>query len=106
MKDSWSPKIPLSRFESAGFTVMEPDNLRIVGISVMTEPTTSRVECQIELAPARRLGPLENRVRRWLGNICFKLKRDLKWDPDAEQFIGDEEANRLVDRPRRGPWQI
>jgi hypothetical protein len=41
-----------------------------------------------------------------LGNICFKLKRDLKWDPDKEEFINDEEANRLVDRPRRGPWQI
>jgi hypothetical protein len=41
-----------------------------------------------------------------LGNICFKLKRDLKWNPDKEEFIDDEEANRLVDRPRRGPWQI
>ena len=41
-----------------------------------------------------------------LGNICFHLKRDLKWDPDQEQFVNDEEANRFVDRPRRGPWQI
>ncbi len=41
-----------------------------------------------------------------LGNICYRLKRDLKWDPDKEVFVGDEEANRLVDRPRRGPWQI
>ena len=41
-----------------------------------------------------------------LGNICYMLKRDLKWDPDKEDFIGDPEASRLVDRPRRGPWQI
>ena len=41
-----------------------------------------------------------------LGNICYRLKRDLKWDPDKEEFVGDAEANRLVDRPRRGPWQI
>jgi len=41
-----------------------------------------------------------------LGNICLRLKRDLKWDPDKEVFIGDDEANRLLDRPRRGPWQI
>jgi len=41
-----------------------------------------------------------------LGNICFKLKRNLNWDPDKEVFIGDEEANRLISRPRRGPWQI
>jgi len=41
-----------------------------------------------------------------LGNICFKLNRRLKWDPEKEDFIGDSEASRLVDRPRRGPWQI
>jgi len=41
-----------------------------------------------------------------LGNICFMLKRDLKWDSDREVFIDDEEANRFLDRPRRGPWQI
>ena len=41
-----------------------------------------------------------------LGNICYRLKRSLKWDPDKEDFIGDSEASRLVDRPRRGPWQI
>jgi len=41
-----------------------------------------------------------------LGNIALKLNRSLKWDPDKEDFIGDVEASRLVDRPRRGPWQI
>ena len=41
-----------------------------------------------------------------LGNICYKLKRKLRWDPDKEDFVGDAEASRLVDRPRRGPWQI
>lgn len=41
-----------------------------------------------------------------LGNICYKLNRKLKWDPEKEDFIGDSEASRMVDRPRRGPWQI
>ncbi len=41
-----------------------------------------------------------------LSNICNKLKRRLRWDPDKEDFINDKEASRLVDRPRRGPWQI
>jgi hypothetical protein len=39
-----------------------------------------------------------------LGNICYWLNRRLKWDPDAWQFVGDEEANRWVDRPKRGLW--
>jgi hypothetical protein len=41
-----------------------------------------------------------------LGNICYQLNRKLRWDPVKEDFIGDPEASRLVDRPRRGPWQI
>ncbi len=30
----------------------------------------------------------------------------IEWDPEKEDFVGDPEASRLVDRPRRGPWQI
>lgn len=41
-----------------------------------------------------------------LTNIARLLNRDLKWDPDTERFINDEAANRMISRPRRGPWQI
>ncbi len=39
-----------------------------------------------------------------LGNIAMKLDRRLKWDPVAERFIGDDEANRMLSRPHRAPW--
>jgi predicted dehydrogenase len=41
-----------------------------------------------------------------LGNIACWLRRPLTWDPLKEQFMGDEEANRLLDRPRREPWRL
>jgi hypothetical protein len=41
-----------------------------------------------------------------LGNIAYKLKRSLTWDAAAQQFPADAEANRLVDRARREPWQL
>lgn len=41
-----------------------------------------------------------------LATIAYQLQRSLKWDPDAQLFPGDEEANRLLDRPRREPWQL
>ena len=41
-----------------------------------------------------------------LGNIAYTLERSLKWDPAKQEFPGDAEANRLVDRARREPWQI
>ncbi|MHC4620711.1 MAG: hypothetical protein ACYTEQ_23435 [Planctomycetota bacterium] len=41
-----------------------------------------------------------------LGNIAMMLKRKLQWDPDDEGFVNDEEANRMLDRPRRAPWHV
>jgi hypothetical protein len=41
-----------------------------------------------------------------LGNIAYGLKRSLKWDAAKQEFPSDEEANRLVDRARREPWQL
>ena len=42
-----------------------------------------------------------------LGNIARWLSgRKLTWDPAKEQFVGDDEANTYIDRPRRKPWAI
>ena len=41
-----------------------------------------------------------------LACIAIRTNRTLRWDPDTEQFIGDEEANRLVDQPMRSPWHL
>lgn len=41
-----------------------------------------------------------------LGNIMIKLGRKLKWDPVKEEFVGDAEANKMLDRERRDPWQL
>jgi hypothetical protein len=41
-----------------------------------------------------------------LGNIALRLGRKLKWDPAAEQVVGDAEANRMLSRPMRAPWTL
>ena len=41
-----------------------------------------------------------------LGNIARKLGRKLKWDPQAEVFPDDAEANQYLDRARRDPWRL
>jgi predicted dehydrogenase len=42
-----------------------------------------------------------------LGNICLRLGgRELKWDPKAEEFKGDVEANSMRSRPMRGGWTL
>src|ERR1700722_18769686 len=43
-----------------------------------------------------------------LGNIVARTGRALKFDPQREQFAGDEEANRLLGRTYRqdGHWAV
>jgi len=41
-----------------------------------------------------------------LGKIAVRLARPLRYDPVAEQFIDDDEANRYIDQPGRGPWYL
>jgi len=41
-----------------------------------------------------------------LMNICRDLGRKLQWDPKAEQFIGDDEANKVLSRPRRKGYEL
>jgi len=41
-----------------------------------------------------------------MGNIAMRLGRPLKWDPEAEKFVGDEAANQLVSKPMRAPWHL
>jgi len=39
-----------------------------------------------------------------LGVIAMRLGRELKWNPQREQFIGDKEANGWLAREQRKPW--
>ncbi len=39
-------------------------------------------------------------------HIAMKLKRKVYWDPEKEQFKDDDEANRMLSRPMRAPYQI
>ena len=41
-----------------------------------------------------------------LGGVAKQLKRALKWDPQAEQFVEDDEANRMLSIAKRPPWCI
>jgi predicted dehydrogenase len=41
-----------------------------------------------------------------LGNISMRLGRKLKWDPQREQFVGDDEANGWLRRQQRKGYEI
>ena len=41
-----------------------------------------------------------------MGNIALQLGRKVRWDPKAERFVNDTEADRLISRPMRGSWTL
>ncbi len=41
-----------------------------------------------------------------LANIAREINRPLRWNPEAEEFVADNEANRLLDRPRRNDFEL
>jgi len=41
-----------------------------------------------------------------MGKIALQLGRNLKFNPITQEFINDEEANRLINPAMRSPWTI
>lgn len=41
-----------------------------------------------------------------INNIAMRLGRELKWDPAAEKFVGDDEANSYLMPAMRAPWSV
>jgi len=41
-----------------------------------------------------------------VANLCKRLGRPMKWDPEKEVVLDDEEANRMTTRAPREPWYL
>lgn len=41
-----------------------------------------------------------------MGILAVRLGRTLHFDPDQQQFINDDAANRMIHQPMRAPWTI
>ena len=41
-----------------------------------------------------------------LGNIAFKTGRRLTWDAPKELFVNDADANKLLSKKSRKPWDL
>ncbi len=41
-----------------------------------------------------------------LSNIAFRLGRRVEWDADRERFVNDPEAQKMVTREYRAPWDL
>lgn len=61
--------------------------------------TRQRTICPVEVAVRSASALL-------VGGVAKQLNRAVRWDPAAEQFVGDDEANRLCSIAKRAPWTV
>lgn len=58
----------------------------------------------------KTVSPIEAAVRSdticHLDDIAIRLGRKLRWDPQKELFVADDQANRMLRRPMRSPWTL
>jgi len=41
-----------------------------------------------------------------LGNVALRSRRSIRWDPEHERVIGDEQVNHWLTKPYRAPWTL
>jgi predicted dehydrogenase len=60
-------------------------------IDAVKAKNQEKLNCEIEVGYKSSILP-------HMGNISYRLKRELKWDGKKEQFVGDSEANGMLKR--------
>jgi hypothetical protein len=83
--DSGEPRLPVSNNHKRNF--LECVRTRQQPISSMESAVRSDTICHLD-------------------DIAIRLGRKLYWDPAKEQFLNDDQANRLLTRPLRSPWRL
>ncbi len=76
------------------------------------EPTPLHCKYFVDAVRSRKqpdadiLGGIRSTITPLIGNIAAKVGRKLKWDAESETFPGDGEANAMLFRPYRKPWDL
>lgn len=68
-------------------------------ITVFSESVRTRQKFALNEENGHRSATVVN-----MGIIALRLGRTLEFDPEKQEFINDEEANRLIDQPMRSSW--
>jgi len=92
-----------------GFRTDPPELAAMVNSLPEPEPMIS--DFNVSVRTRRKFGLNEVNGNRsnmlvHLANAAIRTGRKLRFDPVAQRFIDDEEANRLVDQPMRAPWRL
>ncbi|MCY3022157.1 MAG: Gfo/Idh/MocA family oxidoreductase [Planctomycetota bacterium] len=101
---------PYNRLQQRGVTLedLDPDDRKKVLAMPDDPPLISFEEAVKTRKPAGGSSWTSHRTATLLhlSNIAIRIGRKLRYDPDKQEIVGDEEANRLVNQPMRAPWHL
>ena len=116
MKGVFEPRTPESSPTEHATVMGMPKSTYVPGppIDEAAEKSVSHFENFISCVRSRKMEDLycdilEGHMSTTLGhlaNISYRTGRKLTFDPDKEQFVGDEEANRYLTREYRKPYTL
>ena len=99
--------------ERTDYTLYEGDNLDREPKAGKIDAITNHVGNLLDCIASRSqpISDIESQHRSvttcHLGNIAMRLgDRDLQWDPEAERFVGDDEANAMLSREQRAGFEV
>ena len=80
-------------------------------LATLPDPEPMVTDFGVSVRTRRRFGLNEENGNRsnllvHLANAAIRTGRKLRFDPKTQRFVGDDEANRLVDQPMRAPWHL
>lgn len=103
--DPKTPGKPLPPLDASDPRLLDPK-----GVKVELPRSTSHHLNWLECVRSRKAPLAPASVAHRSGTACIvswiamKLGRPLTWDPKAERFVNDAEANALLSRPERAPY--
>ncbi len=82
-----------------------PDEIRLL---VSNDHARNFIDCvRARTTPVSSIGAaVRSDTVCHLSDIAMRLGRKLRWDPQAERFIDDPVANRMLSRSMRSPWHL
>jgi predicted dehydrogenase len=101
--------------QDGGIQLAEPANLKTVSLKpsdIQLYKSDDHHRNFLDCIASRKetISPVEHAHRTatiaHLGNIAIRLKRKLRWDPQNELLVQDDEANRMLSRFMREPWSL
>jgi len=106
--EGWVSVDDTGKITASSEAIMRKVNFAQKGYAFMTGHHRNFLECV--KTRAQTIAPAEVAHRSTttchVANICLRLGRKVRWNPQTERFVNDPEADRMLARTMRGPWHL